>query len=264
MLWWDKNHPFIKLLGIDQRHGFATYDLTVLMLIFLHRAVLKKFGLWKSSVAEEFTEGCFLLDKCDDKTSQLIEYNLIQSLTSMKSESDDDAKIYRFGSREHLIDDMHLNCKVIFRHEINDNIEIPKVRSVYKHRYELLTADEELFKDNNGKMMIKLLQDNIRLRLRPIHCDNISQTYPVDKLIIADCTLEEPSDFCSSSIIMMSIKRYISFMKKYFRNMIPEHKFPRKIADVYKYMFLCDFINFLILLFGFTEFAVICQSLLQL
>lgn len=47
--------------------------------------------------------------------------------------------------------------------------------------------------------------------------------------------------------------KYTSSLHKFFFSLV--HK-SRLATDVYALMFLCDFINFFVLLFGFTAFGV--------
>lgn len=80
-LWWNGNkntfgsHGYIKLLGNERKKWFASYDLVLLLFIFIHRIVLKTFGLWKSFDDFEVGEdGCYNLEHTDEKTEDLIKY----------------------------------------------------------------------------------------------------------------------------------------------------------------------------------------------
>ncbi|XP_058124616.1 piezo-type mechanosensitive ion channel component isoform X1 [Anopheles coustani] len=54
-------------------------------------------------------------------------------------------------------------------------------------------------------------------------------------------------------IVKESFLRYSSSLKAFFIQLLDRQS--RKTADVYGYMFLCDFINFFVILFGFSSFG---------
>lgn len=58
-----------------------------------------------------------------------------------------------------------------------------------------------------------------------------------------------------NSCFFFSIKRYLQPSQRFFRRMLEPGA--RVTADVYAYMFLCDFFNFLVVIFGFAAFGVI-------
>lgn len=77
-LWWNESENisgYIKLLGNERQKWFASYDLILLLFIFIHRIVLKTFGLWKSfDDLELYEDGCYKLEYTDKKTEDLIKY----------------------------------------------------------------------------------------------------------------------------------------------------------------------------------------------
>lgn len=80
MLWWNQdvltiNQPFApaRIIGIERKKNYATFDLIQLLVVFCHRFILKSLGLWKSDFAEEVVpEGFYKVDRADENTTQLI------------------------------------------------------------------------------------------------------------------------------------------------------------------------------------------------
>lgn len=59
-LWWNQvavidTDPFApaRIIGIERKKGYATYDLILLLVVFCHRFILKSLGLWKSDFADD-------------------------------------------------------------------------------------------------------------------------------------------------------------------------------------------------------------------
>lgn len=59
---------------------------------------------------------------------------------------------------------------------------------------------------------------------------------------------------CMQNVAALSLKKYCSSFTKFFRKLLLQVN--RVTVDLYVYIFLCDFINFFVLLFGFTAFGV--------
>lgn len=63
---------------------------------------------------------------------------------------------------------------------------------------------------------------------------------------------QQPGEYIPG-ITHLTNKKYFSTFKDFFTNIVNKARLP---TDVYSFMFLCDFINFFVLLFGFTSFGV--------
>lgn len=55
-------------------------------------------------------------------------------------------------------------------------------------------------------------------------------------------------------IIICRSKKYMNSAKKFFEQLLDPTS--RITVDVYAYMFMCDFINFMVVIFGFAAFGV--------
>uniref|UniRef100_A0A2M4CXL1 Putative piezo-type mechanosensitive ion channel component 2 n=1 Tax=Anopheles darlingi TaxID=43151 RepID=A0A2M4CXL1_ANODA len=63
----------------------------------------------------------------------------------------------------------------------------------------------------------------------------------------------EPVKKFSPQIVKEAFLQYTSALKAFFSQLLDRQS--RKTADVYGYMFLCDFVNFFVILFGFSAFG---------
>ncbi|XP_031619375.1 piezo-type mechanosensitive ion channel component isoform X7 [Contarinia nasturtii] len=179
-LWFDKlsiaipeNNPMAppRIIGVEVKPNYATYDLILLLVVFFHRFVQKQMGIWKSGFSDE------------DYAVQPIDPSTIQATVV-----------------DERVDASNQNVAVVPKPEV----------------------------DENGER---------------------------DKLVQFEKTPEESSygQNYFSNVSAISKTKYCSPFTNFFRRLLKMTN--RVSADVYTYIFLCDFINFFVLLFGFTAFG---------
>ncbi|ALC38217.1 Piezo [Drosophila busckii] len=148
-----------KIFGVQMKTHYAVYDLILLLVLFLHRYLLKSQGLWKSGykdVDQQFAKPTASIDERED----------------------------------------------------SDNLSQPDSRQ---------------------------LNDEQKLSLQ-----------------VSQVSLPGSPEYSKSAINQLERTKYTSSLHKFFFSLV--HK-SRLATDVYALMFLCDFINFFVLLFGFTAFG---------
>ncbi|KAL1382276.1 hypothetical protein pipiens_013259 [Culex pipiens pipiens] len=176
MLWWNQreiapNQPFApaRIIGIEHKEGYATYDLALLLVLFCHRFILKSLGLWKSDFVDEAAQE---VEK--DRESLVIRQETTE-LSMVKVEE---------GTEQQQLDQQEPN--------------------------------------GNGA------------------------------LVCVTHHAEEAGDYFPQ-IVKHSCLKYTDSVKAFFNQLLDRQS--RKTADVYGYLFLCDFINFFVILFGFSAFG---------
>ncbi len=153
-----------RILGIEKKPGYATYDLILLLVVFCHRIILKSLGLWKSEVPVE-------------KPVPGEKYQV----EAIKNEIP------------------------------NNEIEEKKV-------------------GENGKS-VRVVDDK--------------------DTVYAEHSDEESAGFLTMA--KLSCQKYISAIRQFLNQLFDRQS--KRSADVYGFLFLCDFINFFVILFGFSAFG---------
>ncbi|KAL7042426.1 hypothetical protein ACKWTF_001133 [Chironomus riparius] len=250
IIWWNKNHHFVQMLGIDNRNHFVFYDLLLLLALFIHRSVQKMFGIWNTE-ENEFLSGSYELDKKNIKTN-----NLIKLIQNDKMEvMSDKIKNEVDGSTNKLLDES--SSKIVMKIEVQDAKQTQEsvLKEVIKSKKEFLKANEAIFNDNLGKLSIMINQGDSTIKIYPIDQTDMTKTYKINELVMVEHELEDPIDFYAS-VIRLSFEQYFSLLINFIKFLVPKHHIPRKSVDVYTFCFLCDFMNFFVLLFGFSKFAI--------
>lgn len=209
------NMPFTapRIIGIERKSNYALYDLLLLLLIFLHRFMLKSLGLWKESTPEvELREDA--------------EYPL----------QPEDTKMIADGRGEEVAK------KYIKLHAKSGSGEIVENQNEQ-------FVDEDIKEDadvNNA------LEEDVAGPSKPPEDDHYKVNDDEEPIIAVTTTLEDPYPYYPQ-IVALSVKRYLQPLRFFFKRMLSQSS--RVTADVYAYMFLCDFLNFLVVIFGFAAFG---------
>lgn len=197
------NQPFApaRILGIEKKKGYATYDLILLLVVFCHRIILKSLGLWKSEVPVES-------DDEEEVKKEVVKVDEKEKSIDEKEENDIKA------SSETIVAAIKpLGDKVI------------------------ITETEE-----NGKS-VRILDDSEEHSLH-----SSIQEKPNEHLERAIKYME-----VAKVSFMISFNKYSSSVKEFFRQLFDRES--RQTADIYTFLFICDFVNFFVILFGFAAFG---------
>ncbi|CAH2240609.1 jg21081 [Pararge aegeria aegeria] len=212
------NMPFTapRIIGIERKYNYALYDLLLLLIIFLHRFMLKSLGLWKESTPE--------VELRED-----MEYPL----------STDDTHLLVAGQgtevgRKYL--ELHERSSPPQDADQNTELNSPRFRG---------DETQEPPEDHTEREQ----------QAGPSHggYDDHYNVNDDQEPIIAVKTTMEDTYAHYPQVMLLSIKRYLRPTKDFFQRMLAPGA--RVTADIYAYMFLCDFLNFLVVIFGFAAFG---------
>ncbi|XP_071441072.1 piezo-type mechanosensitive ion channel component [Hetaerina americana] len=177
-----ENVPFFppRIIGIERKKRYAIYDLTLLLVVFFHRFMLKSLGLWKSTTTNDM-----------DKSSLAGEETT--SITDSPSKSITDAR--------------------------NKSI----TGSVAALEKSTLSETE-----TDGPT-----------------------TRCADLMVVRTSVHENLQHF--PRVVCLAASKYLSSIKYFLFQLLEPTT--RVTADVYAYMFMCDFFNIVVVIFGFASFG---------
>ncbi|XP_063376522.1 piezo-type mechanosensitive ion channel component isoform X2 [Cydia fagiglandana] len=213
------NMPFTapRIIGIERKGNYALYDLLLLLIIFLHRFMLKSLGLWKESSPE--------IDLREDT-----EYPLTSEDTQMivEGKSEDVGKKYV---------------------QLHDRSG-PLNEAAERHSQRTGSRDDP--EDDQEREQVDEEQEAGPSRPPEDGDDHYKVNDDEEPIIAVTTTLGDKYQHYPQ-LMWLSVKRYMRPMKSFFQRMLAPGA--RVTADVYAYMFLCDFFNFLVVIFGFAAFG---------
>lgn len=180
------NMPFFlpRIIGIERKQNYATYDLFLLLVLFFHRTMLKSLGLWKSSLSFKGTP-----------INQISLFDTIDTRCSMGSEG--------------------------YQGSVDNDPSTEQTTVVL--------APEFLQSSNRDEQLIQKSYEQSFDKSNSAETDNLLEIMP------------------------LSLKKHCSPLVSFFEQLIDSSS--RVNADVYTYMFLCDFFNIFVVVFGFSAFG---------
>ncbi|CAB3230721.1 unnamed protein product [Arctia plantaginis] len=214
------NMPFTapRIIGIERKFNYALYDLLLLLIIFLHRFMLKSLGLWKESAPE--------VELRED-----MEYPLTPEDTQLVVEG----RIHEVGQKY-----IHLHDRTGPSDDVNeDDIPPNNKESVGPMRLHDYATSYVYGESEPGPS-------------KPTEDDHYKVNDDQEPIIAVTTTLEDTYKHYPQ-VVLLSFKRYLRPTHRFFQRMLAPGA--RVTADIYAYMFLCDFFNFLVVIFGFAAFG---------
>ncbi|CAH0700428.1 unnamed protein product [Spodoptera exigua] len=202
-----------RIIGIERKFNYALYDLLLLLIIFLHRFMLKSLGLWKESSPE--------IELRED-----MEYPL-------------NAEDTRLVAEGHITE---VGRKYVKLHDqTGPPGDIDEREGGGEDNY-----------DSGGQTQGSEYDENEAGPSKASEDDHFKVDDDQEPIIAVSTTLENTYKHYPE-VMLLSVKRYLRPMHRFFQRMLAPGA--RVTADIYAYMFLCDFFNFLVVIFGFAAFG---------
>lgn len=239
-------NPFYypNLLGI--KNITILYDLFLLLSLFFHRSMLKSLGQWYSSTQQQ--EAVLIVEAPDSKDgfNNNQEQYIIDIEKDQSSRQDSSEMKNGLNNRRLDLVNYEHNQKPKPRfdktHKLQENID----RSI-----ELAPRVEGSSEVDQTALSEECLQDSYQNQVydttAKLELENVGETEQHQ-----DWTANQSKASCCSFCVKAynRTRRSISLFFQHVLNT------PHKVeADVYTWMFLCDFINILILIYGFWAFG---------
>ncbi|XP_054165401.1 piezo-type mechanosensitive ion channel component-like [Oppia nitens] len=208
-----------RIFGISKTENYAQYDLALLLVLFFHRFMLKSLGLWDLSEAEITA----FMETVERKTSMFLDQ---MSQTNILAKLKSDKKRKLSVKNQKIID----KCEAKVEKKTEQELDIEK---------QLLLRERSL-------------SDRER---DPSFCViGFSEVTTIDET--QECQSKgfvSPIKFLNLKTIKLRSQKIIKPVRHFMHSVL--HPPYRISKDVYSLMFLCDFVNFFILVFGFSAFA---------
>ncbi|XP_044268088.1 piezo-type mechanosensitive ion channel component-like isoform X7 [Tribolium madens] len=234
------NNPFYppRIIGIERNANFAVWDLLLLLVVFFHRFMLKSMGLWKSSPvpAALLTEGDYKVS-ADGKLEQ------IQSDIQIMRRRRKSVVVYKDKSRtvHHPTFKKPVPKRFLSLFKFHKKISS-------KHSDKSLSSKTSAPEDSDLERLVEESDQNEEELRRA----SISKHDLQNKILSVDCQTVDPMAHLPQSL-KMAVLKYGESIKLFFKQL--RDPTSRVAADVYSYMFLCDFYNFFVILIGYSSFG---------
>ncbi|XP_044744035.1 piezo-type mechanosensitive ion channel component isoform X4 [Chrysoperla carnea] len=223
-------NPFFppRILGILRKPQYAVYDLLLLLVIFFHRSMLKSLGLWKTSYAPipHFGANIFHTDAAPLVTSSIKPSTTVDPEPSTSQDKDQDIKAsVNVDTSDHEI----------------------VTPGGLRLRKQALQSTEQTVDEDGNTSVSKVI--TTAYTMPESSDDRIEED---DELVLITTQPHDHYDYFPN-VICLSFKKHFSPFQNFFKALYDPTL--RVATDVYAYMFMCDFFNFLVIIFGFSAFT---------
>ncbi|XP_052124815.1 piezo-type mechanosensitive ion channel component isoform X3 [Frankliniella occidentalis] len=242
-----------RIIGIEKKPNYAVFDLSLLLVLFFHRFMLKSLGLWKSLYEDDSTYPQdndhfeFVQESSSEERKSKQEEHDKKRDDKIASESADsvhtthsDPGVRRVSIYEPGMQLTHRGSLKTFT--LSDGRRISMIRPSW-----LEDGDRQrgILTDTNQEVLVdgSVLDGMV---MSPVESNQSKQ-------IVVAKTFRENAMDRFPSILKLTWKRYMTSMRTFFKLLLDPGS--RVNADVYAYMFMCDFFNFMVVIFGFSAFG---------
>ncbi|XP_023706983.1 piezo-type mechanosensitive ion channel component isoform X4 [Cryptotermes secundus] len=243
----EKN-PFFppRIIGIESKPNYATYDLFLLLIIFFHRYMLKSLGLWKTTYEDPVTfkekEQKFRLETEGDPVG----------LHRVDEEDTLTADIAT-PTRKEVATLKHGGSRLSYSAPglgISGSSSQLGRGSCLRRRSSAGSVSDQVV--TQGGRRLSAYKTSLDQSEAGDHARSAEEEPSASNVIVVRTDEENAGDHIPGFLVVAS-KRYCDSVKGFFSHLLS--RVQRVTADVYALMFLCDFFNFMVVIFGFASFG---------
>ncbi|XP_067624224.1 piezo-type mechanosensitive ion channel component isoform X3 [Eurosta solidaginis] len=219
-----------KIFGVELNPHYASYDLLLLLVLFFHRFILKSHGLWKSEY--KMPPGHMTVNTT----------NQIGNESELPGEDSKIIRIEQLAKTSDLMESDSARRRGIIDKPVSEEESVSSTNATTNG-----TAA-----NSNGNANIKEGQEKESENDSDHRKEGGAEDMIEPNKPGSDSLGSNSSQTYKRRIKHLKRAKYMSSVRKFFTNLLSKSRLP---TDVYALMFLCDFVNFFVLLFGFTAFG---------
>ncbi|XP_016101354.1 piezo-type mechanosensitive ion channel component 1-like [Sinocyclocheilus grahami] len=232
----NEDKPFFppRILGLEKTDNYIRYDLLQLLVLFFHRSLLQRYGLW-------------------DQEGPLEEKSNLSS--AEKNENERDEKVFQLSDEEDSRAQPEPDTEVLSMTPSTETPTDAEIQTDPEPNIQTDTTENLDAVKADGKKKSRFL----RFRKKKLSDKDNGQKEPKKKKKSKKCSKDTSKKILNAiggklkGLFLSMVKNVYTPTCGFFQNIL--HAEYRAATDVYALMFLTDVVDFIIIVFGFWAFG---------